>query len=1060
MAPQQYNSAEDVLLGRVIGEKFRLQSCVGIGSSGSVYQADQMALGRTVAIKVLRPDLAVDDRIVKRFHDEALAASRLNHPNTVSILDYGQTNDGLLYIVMEYLRGKTLTQLLESEYPLDPARIADLMSQVLSGLEEAHAAGVVHADLKADNVVVEHRRGGWDLAKVVDFGIARLVGAPRDETERSVCGTPEYMAPEIIAGADPTVASDLYAAGILLYEMLVGRTPFANGGGSSLEVLTRHLREAPVPPSARVESGGVNSTLEAAAMRAIAKQPSARFQSAESFRSAVNEALSPAPAEEKMICRGCGVVVARSFKFCPECGQARDRPPRQTREYSPHLTKQAIAAAADVGTADTIHGRSRSDTIETASDFDAPEITAEHLARGIFPLPLVGRERELDAVRSFLLGQTEQTVAQLVGAPGTGRSRLLREACADAAEADVSVYLATADPNGLKSPFYPVRSIVATVLDLPPICPYEGLGDAIEALGVTRRDLPGIAELFGHESELGQLEPAVRRRELLASTVRVLRAAGKRRSTVLVFEDADRYDPPSQELLRRLMENPDESALRVLITTDHGFADRLATGDRLAVGGMTEEALDEIARHLARAENDAMPTLDDLISKTDGTPTHVCQLIRYVIEGGSVDTAPIALADLIAARLELLPHEALRVLQVAAALGGESMSEQVAAVLPKMKPGDVTDALHLLDARALSELDGDVVWFSQDIVRNVVYESTPADVRRRLHARIFELFEASVGSPAVVGFHAERAGLLDRAAELLSEAGDDAVHQLDDMGACELYNHALACARTLMLADDEAHYRTMFVETSVKLAEALRVAGEVALARGIVEEARDHCGGAPALEAQLLRASGHLFLTEGDTESAIAMVRDGIGLAITTGKTELLTDLYLDLSTMCLRSGDPDRAIAELEEGINLVTLGEGPLAVPAPPILWRLLVRLAHMYSSLDEPRKARAMANATLAQSRRARSGVGAARAQSLLAELCEAAGQYDEAAAFRRAAVDQMRRLGDRRGTAELLLAGSSPTSTMMRIQASSLREARELAREIGWHEGLRRTDEGLH
>ena len=138
--------------------KFCLRRCVGTGASGTVYQADQLALGRTVAIKILRPELTRDPRFVGRFHDEALAASRLNHPNTVSIIDYGQTEDGLLYLVMEFLRGPTLTQVLHSE-SLRPSRIADLVAQILSGLEEAHQAGVVHADLKADNIVVERRRG-------------------------------------------------------------------------------------------------------------------------------------------------------------------------------------------------------------------------------------------------------------------------------------------------------------------------------------------------------------------------------------------------------------------------------------------------------------------------------------------------------------------------------------------------------------------------------------------------------------------------------------------------------------------------------------------------------------------------------------------------------------------------------------------------------------------------------------------------------------------------------------------------------------------------------------
>jgi len=122
------------LVGRILDDKFRLRACIGIGGSGAVYKADQIALGRTVAVKILSEELTADPRLVKRFHDEALAASRLNHPNTVSVIDYGQTPDGLLYIVMEYLRGPTLTHLLAKEHPLPVVRVLGIVSQVLAGI--------------------------------------------------------------------------------------------------------------------------------------------------------------------------------------------------------------------------------------------------------------------------------------------------------------------------------------------------------------------------------------------------------------------------------------------------------------------------------------------------------------------------------------------------------------------------------------------------------------------------------------------------------------------------------------------------------------------------------------------------------------------------------------------------------------------------------------------------------------------------------------------------------------------------------------------------------------
>src|SRR5690606_16698676 len=321
---EDLDQAEDALVGRIIAGKFGVRRCVGSGASGTVYQADQLTLGRTVAIKVLRAELARDARFVQRFHDEATAASRLNHPNTVSVIDYGQTEDGLLYLVMEFLRGPTLTHVLRNER-LRPQRIADIVSQILSGLEEAHDAGVVHADLKADNVVVERRRGDWDLVKAVDFGNPPLAGRPSAaSSERTICGTPEYMAPEVIQGEDPTYASDLYAVGVVLYELLTGVTPFA--GGASIEVLRRHLVDQPVPPSVRRPDLKIDGVLEECALRALSKDPGRRFTSATDFRLALTRVAGIIGTDRGVPvapCAACGTPSPLTFKFCPDCGHAR-----------------------------------------------------------------------------------------------------------------------------------------------------------------------------------------------------------------------------------------------------------------------------------------------------------------------------------------------------------------------------------------------------------------------------------------------------------------------------------------------------------------------------------------------------------------------------------------------------------------------------------------------------------------------------------------------------------------------------------------------------------------
>src|SRR5215470_12736448 len=310
------------LVGRVLGDKFKLTACIGIGGSGAVYKADQMALGRTVAVKILNEDLSADARMIKRFRDEAMSASRLNHPNCVSIIDYGQANDGLLYLAMEYVKGPTLTQLLVNENPLAIDRVVDIVSQGLSGIEEAHLAGVVHADLKSDNIILDQRRAGVDVVKIVDFGIARLVTGPRDGEDRSISGTPEYMAPEVISGAPPSFASDIYAVGIILYELCAYKTPFF--AGSTTEILANHLKA--MVPSLSARRDHVPKELEGIVARALAKHPGERFASAADMRAALASlATRTKKVTTRDICAECGTTCAPSFKFCPECGTPRQR---------------------------------------------------------------------------------------------------------------------------------------------------------------------------------------------------------------------------------------------------------------------------------------------------------------------------------------------------------------------------------------------------------------------------------------------------------------------------------------------------------------------------------------------------------------------------------------------------------------------------------------------------------------------------------------------------------------------------------------------------------------
>ena len=275
----------DEYIGKTLAQKYQVEALIGEGGMGKVYRARQVALDKLVVLKVLRQSLLGDDRTVARFKREAKAASRLNHPNSISILDFGQAEDGALFIAMEFVPGQDLHTVLSKDGPLPEPRIVRIVSQVLSALNDAHAAGVIHRDLKPENIMVEQRRNEADVVKVLDFGIAKIQDGEDGPTLTRtgfVCGTPEYMSPEQARGSTLDHRSDLYAVGVLLYQLVTGRLPFESD--SAVGYATKHLTEEPLPPSRKRPELRVSPAMERLIMRALSKNPDDRPQDAEAFK--------------------------------------------------------------------------------------------------------------------------------------------------------------------------------------------------------------------------------------------------------------------------------------------------------------------------------------------------------------------------------------------------------------------------------------------------------------------------------------------------------------------------------------------------------------------------------------------------------------------------------------------------------------------------------------------------------------------------------------------------------------------------------------------------------
>jgi serine/threonine-protein kinase len=368
MLPSMTADPADPYLGRVIAEKFRIDSQLGIGSVGTVYRATHLQLNRTVALKVLRASLASEPGHVERFTREARLASQLDHPNVVHVYDYGTDAGGLTYLAMEFAEGSDLAAVIDRESPLAPARVVALLAQVLSALVAAHRLGIVHRDLKPENILVVSRPGddGRDVetAKVADFGIAKVYGDTARASEAitrfgSANGTPEYMSPEQALAQELDGRSDVYACGVMLYEMLAGRPPFV--GETPLEVVEQHVRDAPAPPSKW--RADVDPRLATVAMRALEKDRADRYADAAEMRAALLAALEqPMPAGASP---GAGPAPSVLIESGPSesIEIAADPPPRADAAPSvllelgesleapadvrPTSTREATAAAAE-----------------------------------------------------------------------------------------------------------------------------------------------------------------------------------------------------------------------------------------------------------------------------------------------------------------------------------------------------------------------------------------------------------------------------------------------------------------------------------------------------------------------------------------------------------------------------------------------------------------------------------------------------------------------------------------------------------------------------------------
>ena len=327
-ASGEVDFSESDLTGAVLSGRYHVEAKLGEGAMGAVFRAEHELMKKTVAIKVLRPQMNEESEIVARFRREAQAAAHIDHPNICAATDFGQMEDGTFFLVIEYLEGRTLEQALDEDGPFESRRVLHILGQMAEALGQAHKQGVIHRDLKPENIMLVRRGDDPDFVKIMDFGVAHVRLDEEHEDERltragHVYGTPSYMSPEQASGGEVDPRSDIYSLGIMCYELLTGDVPFRDENAA--RVMAMHVTEEAPPPSQVVPDADIPPEVERLVVSMMAKEPEQRPRSGADVKARVDELLGDGDAPgSDMAVRGSGAVERAAANAGSALGRVRD----------------------------------------------------------------------------------------------------------------------------------------------------------------------------------------------------------------------------------------------------------------------------------------------------------------------------------------------------------------------------------------------------------------------------------------------------------------------------------------------------------------------------------------------------------------------------------------------------------------------------------------------------------------------------------------------------------------------------------------------------------------
>ncbi len=870
---------DDPLIGRTLPGGYVILDLVGVGGMGRVYRAEQTNLGRTVAVKIIHPHLVGEENAAARFITEARAASRLNHPNSVAVIDFGKTEDGQLYLVMEFLRGKDLARVPYEEGPLSFRRIVSILRQVLAALSEAHHLGIIHRDLKPENVILEQIRTGGDFVKVVDFGLAKMrEGAgPSITSPGIVCGTPEYMSPEQGRGDPLDARSDLYAVGVIFYQLLTGRLPFE--AESATQVVLMHITVAPTDPRAVAPERVIPSLLSDVCLMALAKEPSHRFGNADEFAEALADALTQIestvpralPQGTTVRCPKCRAANTASQKFCGECGATLSAEvARALGTTSPTLLPPLSPSQPGLNLIPIEPGTGQ-----------RPIIVDRDRAR--FPLDFVGREDDLLWLDDRIIdAKTSLVGARIVGDIGMGKTRLLNEFLEKVRASGNKVVVVTPDPGWAEVGYFAVRRAIVQLAGLP-----KNGGAVREWVGAGAEARRGLADIFEHPNRADL--PTDELRFAVAEALRwALGVASERsfnRTVVVAVDDLHAIDGASRTAFADAVGEPPLVSAVLVVTYppghDPGWPASIASA-RVLMG-----LAPGFVSHLLAGANRPSSSLGG----RGIAPLYVDQLLRFSGEQGG--RSPTRLADLIALRVERLPPDARRVLQAIAVYGDNAEPSVVEKLVAQgTNLDDATAALlgaGMIDVAA----EGDGFCSAHPLLRDVVLATIPAAVRRTLHARCAEIGEEEQSEMPLEAraLHEYSAQNTFQALILLEQVSVRTTARGDLGGSISALRRGLDLARReLFRGELEDPMRAVLIFAR-KLGEALTLAGQFTDAEGVLREALDMAGPSGTDRARVLGALAQVSAVRERNDEAHRYLLEALELAFTSGAHELLHSL-------------------------------------------------------------------------------------------------------------------------------------------------------------------------